>query len=102
MLPSSDSPWSICGLACGQLQACLLAREELERRVEKLEQTLERTSGVMDELTLQLRAARDGMSAAMLSRDTMVKDLDCAREELAATYERLQAVTNELREAKVR
>lgn len=69
--------------------------------MEKLEQTLERSSGMMDELTLQLKSAREGMNAAMQARDATVKDLDVSHTELAAAHERLHAVTSDLREAKV-
>lgn len=99
VLSASASDQRALDAATTKLQLALVARDELGHRVEKLEQTLERSSGMMDELTLQLKSAREGMNAAMQARDATAKDLDLTREELAGTYERLQAVTNDLREA---
>ena len=84
-----------------QLQTCSLERDELDKRLAKAETALERSSGMVEELTLQLKSARDGCNAAMQSRDATVKELDACREELASTYQRLEAATTELRDAKV-
>jgi hypothetical protein len=91
-----------CLVPSVQLHACLLVRDELERRVENLNTALDRSSGIVEELTEQQRGAREAMNAAMRARDATSKELDAVREELAAVHERLHVCTVETREAKVR
>jgi hypothetical protein len=56
---------------------------------------------MVEELTDQLRAARDGINAAIHARDGTRKELDVCREELAEAYQRVETTTSQLRDVQV-